>query len=54
MQIEQIGNATLYRSDWRQVVPTLSGIGVVITDPPYALNIGNPGASYTMKQRLFE
>lgn len=31
-----IGNASLYLGDCREVVPTLEGVGVVITDPPYA------------------
>lgn len=32
-----IGNATLYRADCFDVLPTLSGIGAVITDPPYGI-----------------
>lgn len=35
---EQIGNATLYLADCRDVLPTLSGINAVVTDPPYGMN----------------
>ena len=38
-----IGNATLYLGDCRDVLPTLSGIDAVITDPPYGIGIAaNP------------
>lgn len=32
-----IGNATLYRADCFDVLPTFSGIGAVVTDPPYGI-----------------
>jgi len=32
-----IGNATLYRTDCFEVLPALSGIGAVVTDPPYGI-----------------
>ena len=32
-----IGNATLYRADCFDVLPTLHGIGAVVTDPPYCI-----------------
>lgn len=35
-----IGNATLYRADCFDVLPELSGIGAVITDPPYGIGFG--------------
>ena len=35
----RIGNATLYCGDCREILPTLAGIGVVFTSPPY--NLGN-------------
>ena len=37
--IEQIGNATLYLGDCRDVLPTLPAVDAVITSPPY--NLGN-------------
>jgi site-specific DNA-methyltransferase (adenine-specific) len=33
--VERIGDATLYLGDCREVLPTLSGIDAVVTDPPY-------------------
>jgi len=32
-----IGNATLYRADCREVLPTLPKVDAVITDPPYGI-----------------
>jgi site-specific DNA-methyltransferase (adenine-specific) len=32
-----IGNATLYRADCFDVLPTLSGVGAVVTDPPFGI-----------------
>lgn len=32
-----IGNATLYRADCFDVLPTLAGVGAVVTDPPYGI-----------------
>lgn len=32
-----IGNATLYRADCFDILPTLSDIGAVVTDPPYGI-----------------
>jgi site-specific DNA-methyltransferase (adenine-specific) len=34
-KIETIGNATLYLGDCREILPTLGGVGTIITDPPY-------------------
>jgi DNA modification methylase len=36
-RVERIGSATLYLSDCRTVLPTLSGVDAVVTDPPYGL-----------------
>lgn len=35
MQIETIGNATLYHGDCLDILPLISGVDAVITDPPY-------------------
>lgn len=35
MRIETVGNATLYLADCAEVLPLLSGIGLVVTSPPY-------------------
>jgi len=32
-----IGNATLYRADCFDVLPSLNGVGAVVTDPPYGI-----------------
>lgn len=34
-RVEQIGNATLYLGDCREILPTLPKVDAVITDPPY-------------------
>ena len=36
MRIEQIGDATLYLGDCRDILPTLPKVDAVITDPPYS------------------
>jgi site-specific DNA-methyltransferase (adenine-specific) len=36
---EVIGDATLYLGDCREILPTLSGIDAVVTDPPYGISI---------------
>lgn len=35
VRVERIGNATLYLGDCREILPTLSNIDAVVTDPPY-------------------
>ena len=32
----QIGDATLYLGDCRDILPTLEPVGLVVTDPPYS------------------
>ena len=42
--IVTIGDATLYRGDCLEILPTLEGIDVVVTDPPYGVSMNkNPG-----------
>jgi DNA modification methylase len=36
-RIERIGDAELHLADCRDVLPTLSGVDAVVTDPPYGL-----------------
>lgn len=38
-QIETIGEATLYRGDCREIVPTLGVVASVVTDPPYGTDV---------------
>lgn len=40
MRVERIGTATLYLADCKAVLPTLAGIDVTVTDPPYGVNLG--------------
>jgi len=41
MRKEVIGRATLYNADCREVMPMLQDAVVVITDPPYGVNLGS-------------
>jgi site-specific DNA-methyltransferase (adenine-specific) len=44
---EQIGAATLYLGDCREVLPTLGKVDAVVTDPPYGINIdGQKGSNH--------
>jgi len=36
-RVEHIGDATLYLGDCREILPTLSGVDAVVTDPPYGV-----------------
>ncbi len=38
---EQIGRATLYLGDCRDVLPTLGRVDAVVTDPPYGIGAAN-------------
>jgi site-specific DNA-methyltransferase (adenine-specific) len=33
-----IGACTLYHGDCRDILPTLQGVGAIVTDPPYGIN----------------
>jgi DNA modification methylase len=37
VRIETIGDATLYLGDCREVLPGLTGVDAVVTDPPYGI-----------------
>jgi site-specific DNA-methyltransferase (adenine-specific) len=39
VQVETIGNATLYCGDCLDVLPTLGPVDAVITDPPYGISV---------------
>jgi DNA modification methylase len=43
MQIETIGDATLYCADCMDVLPTLERVDAVITDPPYGIGFKYDG-----------
>lgn len=42
-----IGNATLYRADCFDILPQLSGMGAVISDPPYTVSASHIAATTT-------
>lgn len=46
MRVEQIGDATLYLGDCREILPTLGKVDAVVTDPPYGIGAdkGKQGA----------
>lgn len=39
-RIEQIGDATLYLGDCREIIPALLPVDAVVTDPPYGIGFG--------------
>jgi site-specific DNA-methyltransferase (adenine-specific)/modification methylase len=39
-RVEQIGDATLYLGDCRDILPTLGRVDAVVTDPPYGIGFG--------------
>ena len=49
MRVEQIGAATLYCGDSRDLIPTLTCVDAVITDPPYGVNLGSGANSSSTK-----
>jgi site-specific DNA-methyltransferase (adenine-specific)/modification methylase len=56
MSVEKviIGNATLYRGDCLEVLPTLPKFGAVITDPPYGLGKKMQGGTWGAKPEFKE
>jgi site-specific DNA-methyltransferase (adenine-specific)/modification methylase len=41
VRVEQIGDATLYLGDCREILPTLGKVDAVVTDPPYGIGESN-------------
>lgn len=55
MRTEIIGNCTLYHGDAYEIVPTLTKVDLILTDPPYVLSDSPPGDShYGMSLSKFE
>ncbi len=48
-RIEQIGDATLYLGDCRDILPTLGPVDAVVTDPPYGLGKKMQGGTWGAK-----
>src|SRR5690349_10849214 len=49
VRMEQIGDATLYLGDCREILPTLPKVNAVVTDPPYG--IGEHGGACRTRGR---
>lgn len=45
MRVERIGRATLYLADCREVLPTLGGVDLVCSDPPYGIGYKHSGCA---------
>lgn len=43
-----IGGATLYHGDAREVMPTVTGVGAIVSDPPYGIGFAHGGGRYGM------
>jgi len=50
MEVVTIGNATLYRADCMDVLPTLPKVDACITDPPYGLGEKMQGGTWGIKE----
>lgn len=46
MRVEQIGRATLYNADCREVLPALDRVNATITDPPYGIGLVKKTSDY--------
>jgi site-specific DNA-methyltransferase (adenine-specific) len=54
MSIEkiQIGDCTLYRGDCIDVLPTLTGVDAVVTDPPYGISLDTAASGNQHRQQF--
>lgn len=48
-RVERIGGATLYLADCRDVLPTLSGVDAVVTDPPYGVKFAGSATKWSAR-----
>ena len=46
-RIEQIGDATLYLGDCRDILPTLGKVDAVVTDPPYGIRLNTDNSRFS-------
>lgn len=49
MEAETIGRAVLYNADCREIVPSLTAIDAVVTDPPYGIGFPYEGYEDTLE-----
>lgn len=47
----EIGTATLYLADCREVIPTIGQVHALVTDPPYGVGLGSHKASRETRSR---
>ena len=47
IRVEQIGNATLYCGDYREILPTVGPVDAVVTDPPYGIGHSGDGSRFS-------
>ena len=47
MRVEVIGDCTLYLGDCRDILPTLSKVDAVVTDPPYGMNLNTDNSRFS-------
>lgn len=52
MKVERIGAATLYLADCMDVLPTLSGVQAVVSDPPYGMAWNTDSTRFSGGQRV--
>lgn len=50
-RIERIGDCTLILGDCQEVLPTFSGVGAVVSDPPYGMNWNTDSTRFSGGQR---
>jgi len=50
IRVEQIGDATLYLGDCRDVLPTLADVDAMVTDPPYGIGLKRKTSDYRDSQ----
>jgi len=53
-RVEQIGDATLYLGDCREILPTLGKVDAVVTDPPYGIGKKMGGGSWSYKEEMMQ
>jgi site-specific DNA-methyltransferase (adenine-specific) len=51
-RVEQIGDATLYLGDCREILPSIAGFDAIVTDPPYGKDFKHSGCGKGGEPRL--
>lgn len=53
VRIETIGSATLYLGDAQEILPTVIGIGAIVSDPPYGIGFVHGGGGRRIAGKLY-